>query len=101
MKIVIKNQPLTQQTPITDEIRSGFAPNVTDFYEVRHQLIFENRKIDNIQEVPVGCMNHNRRHTHSLISAERAEAALYWFVSAPAFFYLIYLIIRPLIGVLP
>jgi hypothetical protein len=101
MKIAIENQTLTHQEAITDDIRSGSAPNVTDFFEVRHQLILENREIDNIQEVPIGRVNHKRRHASSLIWAQRVEAALYWFISAPALLYLIYLIARPLIGVMP
>ena len=101
MKIAIENQTLTHQDTITDEIRSGPAPKITDFSEVRHQLILENREIDNIQEVPVGRVNHKRRHAFSLIWAERVEATLYWFISAPALLYLIYLMARPLIGVTP
>jgi hypothetical protein len=101
MKIAITNQTLTQQPAITDETRSGSASNVMDFFEVRHQLILENREIDEVQEAPVEGMNHSLRHASSLISAARMEAALYWFFSAPALFYLIYLIFRPLIGVIP
>ena len=101
MKTAIEDQTLTRQHTIADEIRSGSAPNVADFFALRHQLILENREIDKIQELPVGCVNHSRRLASSLISAERVEAALYWFVSAPALFYLIYLIIRPLVDVLP
>jgi len=100
MKISIENQTLTNQPPITDETRSGSAPDVKDFFELRHQLILENREIDNIREEPVGRVNHNRRLASSLISAERVETALYWFVSAPALFYLAYLIVRPLTGVM-
>jgi hypothetical protein len=101
MKIAIENQTLTHQDATTDETRSGSAPQVTDFFEVRHQLMLGNRKIDSIREEPVGRVNHNRRLASSLISAERVETALYWFISAPALFYLVYLVARPLIGVLP
>ena len=101
MKIAIENQTLTLQHINTDEVRSGSARDVTDFFEVRHQLILENREIDHIQEVPVGLVNHKRRLASSLISAERVEAALYWFISAPALLYLIYSIARPLIGTMP
>lgn len=101
MKIAIENQTLTRQHAITDEIRSGSAPDVTDFFEVRHQLILENREIDNIKEVPVGRVNHKSRLASSLISAERVEAALYWFISTPALLYLIYLVARPLTGGMP
>ena len=100
MKIAIENQTLAHQHALTGEIRSGSASDVTDFFEVRHQLILENREIDSIREEPVGRVHHNRRLASSLISAERVETALYWFVSAPALFYLIYLIIRPLTGVM-
>jgi hypothetical protein len=101
MKIVIKNQTLTHQDATTDEIRSGSAPEINDFFEVRHQLMLENREIDSIREEPVGRVNRNRRVASSLISAERVETALYWFISAPALFYLVYLVIRPLTGVTP
>ncbi|MBV9873719.1 MAG: hypothetical protein JO025_03235 [Verrucomicrobia bacterium] len=101
MKIATKNQPLTHQDATTDELRSGSAPEVNDFFEVRHQLMLENREIDSIREEPVGRVNRNRRLVSSLISAERVETALYWFISAPALFYLAYLVIRPLTGVAP
>lgn len=101
MKIAIKNQTLTHRDATTDEIRSGSAPEVNDFFEVRHQLMLENREIDSIREEPVGRVNHNRRLAFSLISAERVETALYWFISAPALFYLAYLVIRSLTGVVP
>ena len=101
MKIAIENQTLTHQDATTDEIRAGSAPEVTDFFEVRHQLMLENREIDSIREKPVGCVNHNRRLASSLISAERVETALYWSISAPALFYLVYLVIQSLTGVMP
>jgi len=101
MKIAIENRTLTHQDTITDEIRSGSATKVADFSEVRHQLILENREIDKIQEVAIGRVNHKRRHASSLIWAQRVEAGLYWFISAPALLYLIYLVARPLIGVMP
>jgi hypothetical protein len=101
MKIAIENRTLTHQDTITDEIRSGSATKVADFFEVRHQLILENREIDKIQEVAIGRVNHKRRHASSLIWAQRVEAGLYWFISAPALLYLIYLVARPLIGVMP
>jgi len=101
MKIAIENQTHTDRNTNTDEVRSGSARDVTDFFELRHQLVLENREIDNIQEVPVGRVNHGRRLVSSLISAERVEAALYWFISAPALFYLIYLIARPFTGATP
>jgi len=101
MKIAIKNQTLTHQDATTDEIRSGSGPEVRDFFEVRHQLMLENREIDSIREEPVGRVNHNSRLAFSLISGERVETALYWLISAPALFYLAYLVIRSLTGVMP
>jgi hypothetical protein len=100
MKIAIENQILTRQPAVTGEIQSGSAPDVTDFFEVRHRLSVENREVDNSGKEPVGRVNRNRRLASSLISAQRVETALYWFVSAPALFYLVYLIIRPLTGVM-
>jgi hypothetical protein len=100
MKIAIENQTHTYQNANTYEIPAGSACDVTDFFDVRHQLILDNRETDNIQDVPVGRVSHTRRYASSLISAERVEMALYWFVSAPTLFYLIFLIIRPLTGVM-
>jgi hypothetical protein len=101
MKIATENQTLTHQPTVTEEIRSGPALNVPDFSEVRHQILLENREIDDLQELLVGSVNHKRRRVSSLVSAARVEAALYCLVSAPALLYLIYLIARPLIGVTP
>jgi hypothetical protein len=99
MKIAIKNQTRSHQLAITSEIQTGSASSIADFSEVRHHLIVANRETDNIQKVPLTCASHNRSPASSLISSERIEAVLYWFFSAPALFYLIYLIIRPLLGV--
>ena len=101
MKIAIENQILTQQHAITDEIQSESALKLSDFSEVRHQMVLENREIVNLQKVPVGRVNCKQRHVSSLVLAERVEAALYGLVSAPALLYLIYLVARPLIGVMP
>jgi hypothetical protein len=100
MKIAIKNQTVAYQDTITDEIRSGSGPRITDFFEARHQLMIENREIDNIQEVTTR-VDDNLRHKSSLFSAELVESALYWFISAPALLYLIYLIAQPPIGIMP
>ena len=101
MKIAIENQTHTDRNTNTDEVRSGSARDVTDFFELRHQLVLENREIDSIREEPVGRVNHNSRLAFSLISGERVETALYWLISAPALFYLAYLVIRSLTGVMP
>jgi hypothetical protein len=99
MKTTIKNPTLTSRLSIADQVRSGSAFDVADFSEVRHQLIVENPETDNLPEVRFARENHQRRPASSLISSGRLEGAVYWFFSAPALFYLIYLVIRPLIGV--
>jgi hypothetical protein len=100
MKFAIKNQTVAYQDTITDEIRSGCGPRITDFFEARHQLMIENREIDNIPEVSTR-VDDNLRYKPPLFSAELVESALYWFISAPALLYLIYLIARPSIGIMP
>ena len=101
MKITIENQTVTNQEATRDETRSVSVPHVTDFFEARHQLMLANREIDNIQEATAPCVNDNRRHESCFASAKSVEAALYWFVSAPTLFYLIYLVVRPLIDIKP
>jgi hypothetical protein len=97
MKITIQNQTFTNQKAASDEMRS----DSTDFFEARHQLRLKYREIDNIQEVTPPRVNGNGRHQPSLAAARLAEEALYWFLSAPALVYLIYLLVRPLIAIKP
>jgi hypothetical protein len=86
---------------MTHEIRSGPIRPIPDLAEVRHRLILENREIEKIQEVTTARVSDDGRYESSLVLANRVETALYWFFSAPALFYLIYLIVRPLIGIQP
>lgn len=101
MKITIENQPVTNQDATPDAIRSVSVPDITDFFEARHQLMLQYREIDNIQEATAPRVNDNRRHKSSLALAVPVEAALYWFVSAPTLLYLVYLVVRPLIDIKP
>jgi hypothetical protein len=101
MKITIENQTVTNQNEAADEIRSDSISHTTDFFEARHQLMLEYGEIDNIQEVTPARVNGNGRHQPSIASARLAEEALYWFLSAPALVYLIFLVVRPLIGIKP
>jgi len=101
MKITTENQTVTNQEATRDEKGSASVSNITDFFEVRHQLMLENRQIDNIQEATIPGVNDNSKHELSLASAKFVEEAVYWFVSAPALLYLVYLVIRPLIGIEP
>jgi hypothetical protein len=101
MKITIENQTVTNQSATRDEIRSLSVHHITDFFEARHQLMLANRKTDNITEATAPRANDNRRPGSSLASVKSVEAALYWFISAPTLFYLIYLVVRPLIDIKP
>jgi hypothetical protein len=101
MKITIENQTVTNQDATLDEIRSGSVPHIMDFFELRHRLMLENRKIDNIQEATVRPVNYNRRYEYCLASAKFVEAGLYWFLSVPALGYLMYLVVQPLIATKP
>lgn len=101
MKITIGNQTVTNQDATSDEIRSVSVPHIADFFEARHRLMLENREIDNIQEATPPRVNDKRPHKSSLAWAKSVEAAVYWFVSAPTLFYLIYLVVRPLIDIKP
>jgi hypothetical protein len=101
VKITIQNQNVTNQNAASDEIRSDSISHRTDFFEARHQLMLEYREIDNIQEVTPPRVNGNSRHQPSIAPARLVEETLYWFLSAPALVYLIYLVVRPLIAIKP
>jgi hypothetical protein len=101
MKITIENETVAHQPARTDQIPTGSVPDMIDFFEVRHQLMLGHREIDDTKEVDATGVKGKREHGSSLTLADSVETAVYWFVAAPALLYLIYLVVRPLIGVMP
>jgi hypothetical protein len=101
MKITIENETVTYQPAGKDQIRAGSVPDMIDFFEVRHQLMLGYREINDTKEVDTTGLKGKRKHGYSLTLAESVETALYWFVAAPALLYLVYLVVQPLIGVMP
>ena len=101
MKATIENQPVTHKHATIDEIRSGSVSDLMDLFDVRHQLMVRYREIDDINEVSYERVKGHRRRGSSLALAQSVETAVYWFVAVPALLYLVYLVVRPLIGGMP
>jgi hypothetical protein len=88
MKITIENQTVTTQA----EIRPDAVPDSIDFFEARHRLVLEGRQTHNATEMTPRPVDRNSRRGAFLASANLVDEALYWFISAPALVYVIYLV---------
>ena len=83
-------EPVTDQKQTASDIPRTPLPMVTDFFEARHQLMLQARK--SVIADKTAEQSENLRTQPQTRSSEIAEEAVYWFISAPALAYLLYLI---------
>ena len=83
-------EPVTDQKQTASDIRRPPLPTVTDFFEARHQLWLQGRESAIANKTTE--QSKSRRIQPLARSSEIAEEAVYWFISAPALAYLLYLI---------
>lgn len=89
MNITIENQTLTTQ----DKTRPEVVPHIMDFFEARHLLMLAPRKTRSVKKITARPANGNRRRETFDASANLIDEALYWFISAPALGYLVYVVL--------
>jgi hypothetical protein len=69
------------------------SPLVTDFFEVRHQLMLRRQESATSDKTAQAVEIINRRPQPFRAAPAAVEQALYWLISAPVLAYLLYLIL--------
>jgi hypothetical protein len=92
MNIIFEAESATDRDQTAEDTESTFLPLISDFFEARHQLMLKSRETAGPNETihPVQCAK--KRPEPFMTSASVFEEALYWFISAPALVYVVYLI---------
>ncbi|MBV8100912.1 MAG: hypothetical protein JOZ31_17340 [Verrucomicrobia bacterium] len=63
----------------------------TEFSEARHRLLLENRNVPALDRTAGAVRNRNGQRQVFAGSSELVEEAFYWFLTAPALVYVVYL----------
>ena len=92
MNIIFEAESATDRDQTAEDTELTFLPPISDFFEARHQLMLKSREIAGPNETihPVQCAK--KRSEAIMTPANVFEEALYWFISAPALVYVVYLI---------
>jgi hypothetical protein len=89
MNITIENQ-----TAITrGETKPTVAPHIMNFFEARHLSMITSREARSLKKITARPVKGNRRRETFGASANLLDEALYWFISAPALGYLVYVVL--------
>jgi hypothetical protein len=89
MNITIENQTVITR----GETRPKVAPHIMDFFEARHLLMLAPRETRRLKKITGRPVKRNRRPETFGASANLIDEALYWFISAPALGYLVYVVL--------
>ncbi|MFY9983917.1 MAG: hypothetical protein WAK31_04120 [Chthoniobacterales bacterium] len=88
------NITIEKQTVITrGETRPEVVPHIMDFFEARHPLMLTSREARSLKKITGRPVKGNRRRETFDASANLLDEALYWFISAPALGYLVYVVL--------
>jgi len=75
----------------TSNNRSQSHSVSTEFSEEHHRLLLENRNVPALDKAAGAVRNRNRQRQVFAGSSELVEEAFYWFLTAPALVYVVYL----------
>ena len=89
MNITIKNQTVITR----GETRPEVAPHIMNFFEARHLLMLTSREARSLKKITARSVKGNRRRETFGAYANLLDETLYWFISAPALGYLIYVVL--------
>jgi hypothetical protein len=89
MKITIENPTVTTQP----DTGTKQVPQIMDFCDARHLLALTGQETHSPKKITAQPVNGNRRPPTLGASPNLLDEALYWFISAPALGYLIYLVL--------
>lgn len=89
MNITIENQTATTH----DEAKREVVPHSMDFFEARHLLKLTSRETGSLKKITARPAKGNSRCETFAASANLIDEALYWFISAPALGYLVYVVV--------
>jgi hypothetical protein len=88
------NITIEKQTVITGgETRPEVAPHIMNFFEARHLLMLTSREARRLKKITARPVTGNGRRETFGASANLLDEALYWFISAPALGYLLYVVL--------
>jgi hypothetical protein len=89
MKLIIEHKTVATKP----ESRPQLVPDSRDFSEARHLLLLASREAGNQKKLAFRSLYANDGRDTFLASTNVVEEVLYWFISAPALGYLIYLVL--------
>jgi hypothetical protein len=89
MKTTIENQTVT--THHDTELK--VVPHIMDFFDARHLLMLTGGEADHPKKITARPVKSSRRRKTFGESPNLLDEALYWFISAPALGYLVYVVL--------
>jgi hypothetical protein len=93
MNTIFETESVTDQDQTAEDTESTSLPHISDFFEARHQLILESREAARPNETVYRVQGAKQDPELPVTSTSVLEDALYWFISAPALVYVVYLIV--------
>lgn len=91
MNTIFQTESVTTQNQTAEDAESRFLPHISDFFEARHQLMLEPRKSARPNKTVYQIQRAKQELALPMTSTSLLEEALYWFISAPALVYVVYL----------
>jgi hypothetical protein len=85
-------EPKIDPEPATSDPKSGSSLVTTEFSEARHQLMLKCRYSPAVHKAARAVQTSTGQRTVFAGSSELAEEAFYWFLTAPALVYVVYLV---------
>jgi len=90
--MTISFEPYIDPEPTTSDIRAQSRLVTTEFSEARHRLMLEYRYASILNKSARALQKATGEHQVYAGSSELYEEAFYWFLSAPALVYVVYLV---------
>jgi hypothetical protein len=84
-------EPKIDPEPATSDPKSGSSLVTTEFWEARHQLRLKCRYSPAVHKAARAVQNSIGQRKVFAGSSELVEEAFYWFLTAPALVYVVYL----------
>jgi hypothetical protein len=93
MNTIFETESVTDQDQTAEDTESASLPHISDFFESRHQLMLDSRETARPNETLYRVQRAKQEPKPPMTSTSMLEEAVYWFISAPALVYVVYLIL--------
>ena len=93
MNTIFEAESVTDQDQTAEDTESASLPHISDFFESRHQLMLDSRETARPNETLYRVQRAKQEPKPPMTSTSMLEEAVYWFISAPALVYVVYLIL--------